>query len=88
MKIEHAQPEAFRKMIAGQASSQETKAIVRHLLAGCGRCIQRSQAAQKEVEIQEWNYDQAFASAESFLQETTEREEQPFRRVAYAGLRH
>jgi len=89
MKIEHAQPEAFSKMIAGQASKQETKAIVRHLLAGCGRCIKRSQVAQKEAETQEWNYDQAFARLESFTDGAMEeRAEQPVRRVAYAGMRH
>ena len=89
MKLEHAQPEAFRKMIAGQASSQEVKAIVRHLLGGCGRCIQRSQAAMKEVESQEWNYDQAFASLESLLNGTAAKQiETPVRRVAYGGMRH
>ncbi len=89
MKIQHAQPEAFSKMIAGQASKPETQAIVRHLLAGCGRCIKRSQVAQKEAEAQEWNYDQAFARAESFLKDTAvEREEQPVRQLAYAGMRH
>ncbi len=91
MKSEHAQPEAFRKMIAGEASSQEAKAIVRHLLSGCGRCIQRSQAAKKEVETQEWTYDLAFGNLEHLLDgvaaEAAERE-QPVRRVAYGGMRH
>jgi hypothetical protein len=88
MKIEHAQPEAFRKMIAGEASPQEAKAIVRHLLAGCGRCIQRSQAAKKEVESQQWSYDLAFANLEGLLDGATERAEPPVRQVAYAGMRH
>jgi hypothetical protein len=89
MKTEHAQPEAFRKMIAGEASPQEAKAIVRHLLAGCGRCIQRSQAAKKEVETQEWSYDLAFGNLENLLDGVTaERAEPPVRRVAYAGMRH
>ena len=86
MKIQHAQPEAFSKMIAGQASRQETQAIVRHLLAGCGRCIKRSQVAQKEAENQEWNYDGAFARLESLLDRTVEAQ-QPAR-AAYAGMRH
>jgi hypothetical protein len=94
MKIEHAQPEAFRKMIAGEASSQEAKAIVRHLLGGCGRCIKRSQAAQEEIKSQTWNYDQVFANLESLLDggeiERLERAEplEAPRRVAYAGMRH
>ena len=86
MTIQHAQPEAFRKMIAGQASKEETKAIVRHLLAGCGRCIQQSATAQKEAEIQEWNYDSAFDRAESFLDGVVE--ERPAERAAYVGMRH
>ncbi|HEV7516588.1 MAG TPA: hypothetical protein VGR07_09840 [Thermoanaerobaculia bacterium] len=85
MKIQHAQPEAFSKMIAGEASKEETKAIVRHLLAGCGRCIQQSAAAQKEAETQEWSYDQAFARLESFLDGAVE--EQPAARAVYA-MRH
>jgi hypothetical protein len=45
--------------------------------------------AQKEAETQEWNYDQAFARAESFLKDTAaEHEVQPVRQVAYAGMRH
>ena len=89
MKSEHAQPEAFRKMIAGEASPAEAKAIVRHLLAGCGRCIQRSQAAKKEVEAQEWTYELAFANLERLLDgDALEHQEQPVRRVAYGGMRH
>jgi hypothetical protein len=84
MKIQHAQPEAFSKMIAGEASRQEAQAIVRHLLAGCGRCIKRSEKAQKEAETQEWNYDAAFARLESLFEGTLE--ERPVR--AYAGMRH
>ncbi|HEV7519341.1 MAG TPA: hypothetical protein VGR07_23880 [Thermoanaerobaculia bacterium] len=84
MKIQHAQPEAFNKMIKGQASKDEAKAIVRHLLAGCDRCSQRSAVAQKEAETQEWNYAQAFARTESFLDGTAE--ERPSKRAA--GMRH
>ena len=86
MKIQHAQPEAFSRMIVGQASKDEAKAIVRHLLAGCGPCIKRSVVAQKAAETQEWNYDRAFARAESFLDGTVE--EQPAPRAIYAGMRH
>jgi hypothetical protein len=86
MKSQHARPEAFSKMIAGQASKDETKAIVRHLLAGCGPCIKRSATARKQAETQEWNYDQAFARAESFLDGTVE--ERPTPRAIYAGMRH
>lgn len=86
MKIHHAPPEAFHRMIAGKASRDEAKAIVRHLLAGCGPCIQRSQRAQERTETPDsWNYDRAFARMEALFEGAPE--EQPARR-AYAGLRH
>lgn len=87
MKIQHASPEAFHRMIAGKASRDEAKAIVRHLLAGCGPCIKRSQAAQTRIETPDtWNYDQAFARMEALFEGGCE--EQPAPRRAYAGLRH
>jgi hypothetical protein len=87
MKIQHAQPEAFSRMIAGKASRDEAKAIVRHLLAGCGPCIKRSRAAQKEVETPDtWNYDRAFARVEALFEGASP--EQPEPRRIYAGQRH
>jgi len=87
MKIQHAQPEAFGRMITGKASREEAKAIVRHLLAGCGRCIQRTQVAQKQVETPDtWSYDRVFARMEALFEEVTL--EQPVPLPAYAGLRH
>jgi hypothetical protein len=85
MQIEHAQPEAFHKWIQGEASQDEMKAIVRHLLAGCGRCLKRSERAQEETEDQDsWSYDGVFARLESRL--FGEREESPGR-SAYAAAR-
>jgi len=55
-------------MIKGTASLEETKAVVRHLLAGCGPCIERSEAARREVgDLDLWNYDAVFARLESLL---------------------
>lgn len=92
MKIQHAPPEAFHRMIAGNASRDESKAIVRHLLAGCGPCIERSRAAQKQIETPDtWDYDRAFARLEARMEAFNEgvpapEERQPARR-ACAGLR-
>jgi hypothetical protein len=89
MKIEHAEPQAFHKLLHGEASREETRAIVRHLLAGCGRCIQRSSAAQRTVETppEPGSYDLVFDRLQSFFDETGAREERPAARMAYAGLR-
>jgi len=35
---EHPQPEALHRFLRGEASPSERRAIVRHLLAGCGQC--------------------------------------------------
>jgi len=46
MMSQHANPEAFHKLLHGDPSRAETRQIVRHLLGGCGRCIKRSAAVQ------------------------------------------
>jgi hypothetical protein len=87
MKIQHAQPEAFSRMIAGKASREEAKAVVRHLIAGCGPCIKRSQAAQKEAETPDtWNYDRVFARVQALFEGAFPAQPEPLR--VYAGHRH
>jgi len=67
-KLEHAEPEAFRKLIRGEASRDEALTIVRHLLSGCACCRERSTTAQKEAGPAEtWHYDSAFDGAEERL---------------------
>jgi hypothetical protein len=85
---EHAEPEAFTKLIEGEASRDEARTIVRHLLAGCGRCQTRSLAAHKEVMATDiGSYDAAFDRVEELLLDRALSERAPARRVAYAAQR-
>jgi hypothetical protein len=88
-KWQHAGPEAFTHLFAGEASRDEAKTIVRHLLAGCGRCQSRSAAAHKEVMTPDTaSYDAAFDRVtERLLGEVEAPAEQPARRVSYAAMR-
>jgi hypothetical protein len=92
-KWQHAEPRAFTQLLAGEASRDEARTIVRHLLAGCDRCQARSAAAHREVMSPETaSYDAAFDRVEEHLlgEVPTPREmpaERPARRAAYAGMR-
>lgn len=37
-RMEHVPPEALRRFADGQASREEVRAVVRHLLSGCREC--------------------------------------------------
>lgn len=65
---DHADPEAFQKLMYGGSSRDETRRIVRHLLAGCGRCLTRSAKAQaSNGDTDEWGYDDMFDRMERWL---------------------
>ena len=68
MTTQHAKPEAFHKLLHGDASREETRRIVRHLLGGCGPCIKRSATAQKvNGDPASWKYDELFDRVERWL---------------------
>jgi len=65
---DHAELETFRMLMFGASSRQETRQVVRHLLAGCGRCLKRSVAAQAESgDPSTWRYDDVFDRLERWL---------------------
>jgi hypothetical protein len=75
---DHADPEAFQKLMYGGSSSDETRRIVRHLLGGCGRCFTRSAKAQvADGKPAEWGYDDMFDRVERWLDLELHREEEP-----------
>lgn len=68
MRTDHAHPEAFQKLLRGDSTPDEARQIVGHLLAGCGRCIQRSTKAQAaDGEPGSWTYDEVFDRVERWL---------------------
>jgi len=63
-KLAHAEPEAFTRLMRGEASREEAMRVVRHLLSGCGVCRERSAAAQMEAAAADsYSYSQASAQA-------------------------
>lgn len=58
---DHSSPEVFERMTRGTASPEETRSIVRHLLAGCRHCGQLADAARLKPAL---SYDEAFERAE------------------------
>jgi hypothetical protein len=48
------------RFVAGKASRRECRVIVRHLLAGCGRCAALAREAFRPP-VQEQDYDAALA---------------------------
>jgi len=65
---DHADPEAFQKLMYGASSRGETRRMVRHLLGGCGRCISRSAKAQVgDGKPEGWGYDDMFDRVERWL---------------------
>ena len=65
---DHAEPESFHKLLRGASSLDETRQIVRHLLAGCGRCLQRTAMAQTaDADPRAWKYDDIFDRMERWL---------------------
>jgi len=65
---DHADPEAFQKLMYGGSSRHDTRRIVRHLLGGCGRCIKRSANAQAaDGKPESWGYDDMFDRVEHWL---------------------
>jgi tetratricopeptide (TPR) repeat protein len=46
-EIEHPPWEAFYRLVRGQASTEETRAVVRHLLAGCPSCRRVAEKARR-----------------------------------------
>lgn len=73
---DHADPEAFQKLMYGGSSRNDTRRIVRHLLGGCGRCITRSAKAQAADEKAE-GYDDMFDRVERWLDLELHRAEEP-----------
>jgi hypothetical protein len=67
MRTDHANPEAFHKLLRGDSTPEEARQIVSHLLAGCGRCLKRSAAAQTADEEASWSYDELFDRVERWL---------------------
>ncbi|HEY8021107.1 MAG TPA: hypothetical protein VIH93_08395 [Thermoanaerobaculia bacterium] len=65
---DHAEPESFHKLLRGASSLDETRQIVRHLLAGCGRCLKRTAMAQTaDADPRAWKYDDIFDRMERWL---------------------
>jgi hypothetical protein len=80
---DHAEPESFSKLLRGASSQAETKRIVRHLLAGCGRCLKRSAAAQvADGDPSTWRYDDLFDGLERWLEELQPEPERALVRIA------
>lgn len=68
---EHPSWEAFHRLVRGQASVEETRAVVRHLLAGCPSCRRiAEQARDAPMSLQhpsEQSYDAVFDRLEQKL---------------------
>ena len=65
---DHADPDAFHRLLYGNSSRDETRRIVRHLLAGCGRCLKRSVTARAvECDAASFRYDELFGRVERWL---------------------
>jgi tetratricopeptide (TPR) repeat protein len=71
-RSEHPRPAVFRRMVQGQASPEEARGIVRHLLAGCPSCGRLAEEA-RWPERREWNYDAVFDRLQQRLDAGIER---------------
>lgn len=72
--LEHPPWEAFHQLVRGQASPEETRAVVRHLLAGCSSCLRIAEKALRAPAStlsphhpQEQTYDAVFDRLEQKL---------------------
>ena len=75
---DHAEPEAFQKLMYGGSSRDDTRRIVRHLISGCGRCITRSAKAQvADGEPDRWGYDDMLDRVEHWLDLELHTSEEP-----------
>jgi hypothetical protein len=75
---DHADPEAFQKLMYGGSSRADTRRIVRHLIGGCGRCITRSTKAQvADGEPDDPGYDNMFDRVERWLDLEIHHSEEP-----------
>jgi hypothetical protein len=75
---DHADPEAFHKLLHGASSRHEARQIVRHLLAGCGRCLKRSATAQTaDGDAANRGYDDVFDRMEHWLDLELHRDSEP-----------
>lgn len=60
---EHPPREAFERLVRGGAASEETREIVRHLLAGCSRCgciVEETRSRSAELAPKVQTYDAVF----------------------------
>ncbi len=82
MTTDHAAPDAFQKLLHGDSSSEETRQIVRHLIGGCGHCLQHSALARTAaVETVEWQqYDDPLDRVERWLDGRLMHEPEPQQR--------
>ena len=72
-KLEHEGLESFRNLLHGEASREEARAIVRHLLAGCGHCRSRAERVyEEERNPSHLSYDAVFERIEGLLAELEE----------------
>jgi hypothetical protein len=84
-KLEHAGLGSFRNLLQGEASRDEARAIVRHLLAGCGPCRARAERVyEEERDPSHLSYDAVFERIEGLLGEL---EESAARRPRLMGQR-
>ena len=87
MTSDHATPTAFQKLLHGDSSSEETRQIVRHLIGGCGRCLQHTALARTAaVETVEWQqYDDLLDRVEHWLDVRLVHEAEPLQRPRAAA---
>ncbi|HYO13056.1 MAG TPA: tetratricopeptide repeat protein [Thermoanaerobaculia bacterium] len=64
---EHPPREAFQRLVRSQASPEETRTLVRHLLEGCASCSQAAEEARRSP--RELSYDAVFERLEQRLNE-------------------
>jgi len=68
-KIGHPEKESFRRLVRGEASADETREIIRHLLVGCRPCGQHAEEARAlpSASSLELSYDTIFDRLENKL---------------------
>lgn len=89
----HAKPAAFRRMARGEATPAEARGIVRHLLAGCSRCVELAEKIREASNPASWDYESAFDRVQERIVRAVEAERrserlQPLAAMTAAAAHH